>query len=83
LDPEEEDSFKDALTAVDFIYADQKVIASNKCIIQDCYEERLTLPHLRPPSFKISFWKILKDLIGKDLTRVSMPIYFNEPLSML
>jgi hypothetical protein len=26
---------------------------------------------------------ILKDLIGKDLSRVSMPIYFNEPLSML
>jgi hypothetical protein len=24
----------------------------------------------------------MKDLIGKDLSRVSMPIYFNEPLSL-
>lgn len=28
------------------------------------------------------FWKILKDLIGKDLTKVSMPVYFNEPTSI-
>jgi hypothetical protein len=28
-------------------------------------------------------WKILKDLIGKDLSRVSMPVYFNEPLSIV
>jgi hypothetical protein len=48
----------------------------------DINEERLTLPHLRPPDMKISFWKILKDLIGKDLTKVSMPVYFNEPLSL-
>jgi hypothetical protein len=43
---------------------------------------RVALPHLRNPSLKVSFWKILKDLIGKDLTRVSMPVYFNEPLSL-
>jgi len=61
----------------------EQVVASKTAIIQDVYEERLTLPHLRPPTFKVSFWRILKDLIGKDLTRVSMPIYFNEPLSML
>lgn len=28
-------------------------------------------------------WALLKDLIGKDLSKISMPIYFNEPLSML
>ena len=42
----------------------------------------MTLPHLRPPDFKISLWKILKEMIGKDLTKVSLPVYFNEPLSM-
>jgi hypothetical protein len=42
----------------------------------------VTLPHLRPPKLKVSFWTILKDLIGKDLTRITMPVYFNEPLSM-
>jgi len=37
---------------------------------------------LRDPNKKPSFWKILKDLIGKDLSKVSMPVYFNEPLSL-
>ncbi len=32
---------------------------------------------------KISLWSILKDSIGKDLSKISMPVYFNEPLSML
>lgn len=27
-------------------------------------------------------WQVLKDLVGKDLTRISMPVYFNEPLSL-
>lgn len=42
----------------------------------------MTLPHERPPNLKISVWSILKNCIGKDLTRISMPVYFNEPLSM-
>ncbi len=28
-------------------------------------------------------WSILKDAIGKDMTRISMPISLNEPISML
>jgi hypothetical protein len=32
---------------------------------------------------KIGFWTILKDAIGKDLTRFSVPVYFNEPTSAL
>jgi hypothetical protein len=40
------------------------------------------LPSRRDPNTKISFWTILKDLIGKDLTKVSMPVYFNEPISL-
>jgi hypothetical protein len=46
------------------------------------HEERLSLPHLRDPSKKVSVWGLLKDLIGKDLSKVSMPIYFNEPISL-
>jgi len=37
---------------------------------------------LKDPNKKINFWKILKELIGKDLTKISLPVYFNEPLSM-
>jgi hypothetical protein len=32
---------------------------------------------------KISFWNLIKDLVGKDLTKISIPVYLNEPASML
>ena len=30
-----------------------------------------------------SLWSVLKHSIGKDLTRISFPVFFNEPTSML
>ena len=44
---------------------------------------RTTLPYLRPPGLKFSFWSIIKSAIGKDITKFSVPAYFNEPISML
>jgi hypothetical protein len=44
---------------------------------------RLVLPTLKPADQKISVWKVLKDAIGKDLSRFCVPVYFNEPISML
>ncbi len=35
---------------------------------------------LRP---EISLWSILKNSIGKDLSKITLPVYFNEPTSML
>jgi hypothetical protein len=37
----------------------------------------------KDPNEKINIFTLLKDLVGKDLTRVSMPVYLNEPISML
>ncbi|EPS64858.1 hypothetical protein M569_09919, partial [Genlisea aurea] len=31
----------------------------------------------------VSLWSMIKDNIGKDLTRVCLPVYFNEPISSL
>lgn len=31
----------------------------------------------------VSLWSLIKDNIGKDLTKVCLPVYFNEPLSSL
>ncbi|KAJ1979067.1 hypothetical protein H4R35_001651 [Dimargaris xerosporica] len=31
----------------------------------------------------ISLWSILKSSVGKDLSRISMPVFLNEPTSML
>ncbi|KAF7378136.1 Oxysterol-binding protein [Mycena sanguinolenta] len=42
--------------------------------------ERLLLTNERPST---SLWSVLKHSIGKDLTKISFPVFFNEPTSML
>ena len=48
--------------------------------------ERSTLPHLVDPNQKLpieKLLKILKDCVGKDISRFSMPVWVNEPIGML
>ncbi|EAU87124.1 oxysterol-binding protein [Coprinopsis cinerea okayama7 len=45
------------------------------------FRERLRLNADERPS--ISLWAVLKGSIGKDLTKISLPVFFNEPTSML
>ena len=44
---------------------------------------REQLPILRDPNVKINIWGILKDNIGKDLSKITMPVYLNEPISFI
>ncbi|CAD6246690.1 unnamed protein product [Miscanthus lutarioriparius] len=44
---------------------------------------RSRLPEPTEKEKGISLWSIIKDSVGKDLTRVCLPVYFNEPLSSL
>lgn len=46
-------------------------------------ETRSQMPIFRNPNVKINVWEILKNNIGKDLSKITMPVYLNEPLSML
>lgn len=41
------------------------------------------LPHLNEPGMKYSVWDIIKGCIGKDLTKITLPVILNEPISML
>eukprot|EP00794_Sanderia_malayensis_P015364 gene15364-16941_t len=43
---------------------------------------RSTLPASRD-KYNFSLFSFLKSTIGKDLTRITMPVFFNEPLSFL
>lgn len=45
--------------------------------------ERDVLPYFKDPKTKISIWTILKDSIGKDITKLSVPVYFNDPTNIL
>ncbi|KAJ7733075.1 Oxysterol-binding protein-domain-containing protein [Mycena maculata] len=42
--------------------------------------QELQLNDARPST---SLWSVLKHSIGKDLTKISFPVFFNEPTSML
>lgn len=51
---------------------------------------RSILPRIQDPNEKLNIWNIIKDMIGKDITKFSVPgtidfnvVQLNEPLSML
>uniref|UniRef100_A0A8C9XNV7 Oxysterol-binding protein n=1 Tax=Sander lucioperca TaxID=283035 RepID=A0A8C9XNV7_SANLU len=50
---------------------------SGKCDRESC------LPSPSPNNSTISLWNILRNNIGKDLSKVAMPVQLNEPLNTL
>lgn len=46
--------------------------------------ERKQLPYLKGKNkVKASLWSVLKDSIGKDIWKITVPAVFNEPLGIL
>lgn len=43
--------------------------------------DRLPIPAQKDKG--VSLWSIIKECVGKDLQRICLPVYFNEPLSAL
>eukprot|EP01016_Furgasonia_blochmanni_P004013 TRINITY_DN11563_c0_g1_i4.p1 TRINITY_DN11563_c0_g1~~TRINITY_DN11563_c0_g1_i4.p1 ORF type:complete len:376 (-),score=63.77 TRINITY_DN11563_c0_g1_i4:61-1188(-) len=54
-----------------------------KCLTLNDDKKRSKLPFLKDPNEKINIWGTLKESLGKDLSKFSVPVYLNEPLSML
>ncbi|KAH6771209.1 binding protein 1D [Perilla frutescens var. hirtella] len=46
-------------------------------------KRRVSLPEPKEKEKPVGLWSIIKDNIGKDLSGVCLPVYFNEPLSSL
>lgn len=44
---------------------------------------RKVLPHILPVGHTVAIWKILKDFIGTDLSKVCLPVALCEPLNTL
>lgn len=94
VDTDEEDEFFDAIESnllPNVVIPDALVnVPTPKSLAEveiDQYEGyknlRQKLPmdrDTRPPT---SLWSVLKHSIGKDLTKISFPVFFNEPTSML
>ena len=86
IDEEEDDEFEDAIGDDDnqIVSTGDQLRKLQELIINDCDEERLQLPLYRDPKIKSSaLWTILKDMVGQDITKFSMPVILNEPLSAL
>uniref|UniRef100_A0A8C5GMX3 Oxysterol-binding protein n=1 Tax=Gouania willdenowi TaxID=441366 RepID=A0A8C5GMX3_GOUWI len=47
------------------------------------YKRRSCLPSPSPNNSTVSLWNILRNNIGKDLSKVAMPVQLNEPLNAL
>ncbi|OMJ81258.1 hypothetical protein SteCoe_18315 [Stentor coeruleus] len=64
--------FEDAQSHYSEENADNQPIPHRKC-----------LPYLRNPNQKYNIWKVVKDSVGKELSKIAVPVYFNEPISFL
>ncbi|WOH08195.1 hypothetical protein DCAR_0727632 [Daucus carota subsp. sativus] len=54
-----------------------------KAIDYPYIKRRDNLPEPKEKEKPVGLWSIIKDNIGKDLSGVCLPVYFNEPLSSL
>lgn len=52
-------------------------------LAQTILKRRRQLPAVAPDASQISVWSILRKAIGKDLSKISLPVILNEPLSIL
>jgi len=77
-------STSSAVTETSSSCASAVVVPQNETFVTIPREPRRRLPisdSETPP--KPSLWSILKDAVGKDLSRISIPVVFNEPISFL
>jgi hypothetical protein len=91
-------SFLKGLFRFDFqLYALEKKLKTQKSFLitffiltfeeelltQTILKRRRQLPAFAPDATQISIWSILRKAIGKDLSKISLPVILNEPLSIL
>ncbi|XP_029444989.1 oxysterol-binding protein-related protein 3 isoform X2 [Rhinatrema bivittatum] len=63
---------------------ERQTLGSMAGVSVQCHSKRRScLPAPCPNNSNISLWNILRNNIGKDLSKVSMPVQLNEPLNTL
>uniref|UniRef100_A0A3Q2QJ89 Oxysterol-binding protein n=1 Tax=Fundulus heteroclitus TaxID=8078 RepID=A0A3Q2QJ89_FUNHE len=86
-DEDDDNEFFDAMEdPTGFITFDELSLASNSeslppLELEPVRQRRTRIPD--KPNYYLNLWSIMKNCIGKELSKIPMPVNFNEPLSML
>ena len=81
-DEEEENKYADEL--MEMAQSFHSIAPHSDSIVEDCPEFRTELPVLRDMSIQpAQLWSAIKNLVGKDLTKQSLPVFINEPVTTL
>lgn len=86
--PDDSAEFQDAVSHVtdsDMFYdaGDSASVLLTQEDKEMAFPYRKMLPFLRNPNQKYNIWKVVKDSIGQELSKMAVPVYFNEPISFL
>nr|XP_021508238.1 oxysterol-binding protein 2 [Meriones unguiculatus] len=69
-------------TSVDWTSSDNVLDGASLVPKDSCkVKRRVRIPD--KPNYSLNLWSIMKNCIGRELSRIPMPVNFNEPLSML
>ncbi|XP_027004926.1 oxysterol-binding protein-related protein 3 isoform X2 [Tachysurus fulvidraco] len=88
-EPSEDDSYisdiSDNISMDNFNHEVQNERLDSDCVENGVLQgkRRSLLPSPSPNTSNISLWNILRNNIGKDLSKVAMPVQLNEPLNTL
>lgn len=55
-----------------------EIVRGLYCRRRGHHRHKLPVPR---PDIEVTLWNLLKNLIGQDLTRVTLPVFINEPLT--
>ncbi|KAJ8007978.1 hypothetical protein DPEC_G00099960 [Dallia pectoralis] len=60
---------------------DEQPLTANPESLEPAKKRRTKIPD--KPNYSLNLWSIMKNCIGKELSKIPMPVNFNEPISML
>jgi oxysterol-binding protein 1 len=61
----------------------QNLVRKSEYLIDTTSQTRSILPSEKDPDAKFGIWDVIKNSIGEDISKITVPVFYNEPLSIL